>query len=405
MNINTYFKNVFTLLKGNAGAYAISICVLPLLSRLYQPESFGFLAVFLSISGILSSFLALRLELAVFNTKTEKELIETFCSAIFVTLILTLALFVLIIPFKTYFANEFNVPEYIVLLTPLAGALLAIFNLVTNLAIVEQRFKTVASVKLMRSFVQAIAQISLYFSSKGLVIGDLISRLFVGISLALDYCKKARFYFRGISFKKVLSQHRNFLKFSVASGILNTASMQLPSIYIAFQYGPVISGIYLMTNRLVAIPLALFGQSMSQTFSSAFKLINNINEKKRLLSAVVAKSASLSFIVFLAVALITPHIVTPVLGEEWRDVATFLVYLIPMYFAQFSVFPINNVLNMLNQQKQALIWDMSRFFVLVSLSVAATFFELEVTNYLAIYSGIMFVFYLILWLVTRRNLK
>ena len=69
----TFARSVATLTLGTAFAQALSVAAMPLLTRLYTPADFGFLAVFMAISGVVATAVTLRYETAVLPAKTEQE--------------------------------------------------------------------------------------------------------------------------------------------------------------------------------------------------------------------------------------------------------------------------------------------------------------------------------------------
>ena len=63
--------NVFTLMVGSTLAQAIPIAITPILTRLYTPEDFGVLALFIAITSILGSVVNGRYEQAIILPKKE----------------------------------------------------------------------------------------------------------------------------------------------------------------------------------------------------------------------------------------------------------------------------------------------------------------------------------------------
>ena len=62
-------RNILTLLKGNIFAQALPILCMPLLTRLYTPESFGIFTLYLSIVLSLASIAGLRYEYGILLPK------------------------------------------------------------------------------------------------------------------------------------------------------------------------------------------------------------------------------------------------------------------------------------------------------------------------------------------------
>ena len=72
-----FSQNVLTLMTGTTLAQAIPIIISPILTRIYTPEDFGLLALFLSITNIIGSVANGRYELAIMLPKKNDNAINT----------------------------------------------------------------------------------------------------------------------------------------------------------------------------------------------------------------------------------------------------------------------------------------------------------------------------------------
>ena len=61
----TFMGDVLKLVSGTTAAQVLSVLVTPLLSRLYGPDAFGTLALFMSVTSILGVIACMRYELAI----------------------------------------------------------------------------------------------------------------------------------------------------------------------------------------------------------------------------------------------------------------------------------------------------------------------------------------------------
>ncbi len=385
-------------------AHIITLAMLPIISRLYTQESFGYLAVLLSLSGVLASIIMLRLELSVFNTDNAEELSHAFIAALKIGICFFIVLQIAAFSFGSYGARLLEVPSEVIYFVPSAAFLLALFNLLSNISVIQERYKLVAKVKVIRSVALAGIQVIVCSWSKGLVFAEVISRLFGMLQLGKSFFLQTKKYRQSFVLIKTVQKFKNFLKFSVLSGGVNTLSMQLPSLFIAYHFGAVAAGVYLMTNRIIAIPLALAGQSMSQVFSSKLKGVTEQHQRLLFMNQVVGKGLLISIALFTFIVVSAPLLIPIVLGKSWQPVSDFLLYLAPMFCAQLAVFPINNVLNMLNKQKVLLAWDIARISCLLLCCFISIYYSWSIDTFLVCYSGVMLAFYAFLYLITRREL-
>jgi O-antigen/teichoic acid export membrane protein len=69
-------RNVLTLMTGTTIAQSIPVAITPILTRLYTPEDFGLLAVFVALTAILGSIANGRYELAIMHPEKDEESIN-----------------------------------------------------------------------------------------------------------------------------------------------------------------------------------------------------------------------------------------------------------------------------------------------------------------------------------------
>ena len=70
---SSFATDVLKLVTGTTFAQIIAILASPLLTRLYGPEAFGFLALFTSITSIIGVIACMRYEMAIMLPKTDEE--------------------------------------------------------------------------------------------------------------------------------------------------------------------------------------------------------------------------------------------------------------------------------------------------------------------------------------------
>ncbi|EFK95942.1 polysaccharide biosynthesis protein, partial [sediment metagenome] len=68
-----FIKNIFTLLSGSTIAQVITLLAIPVLTRIFTPQDFGFFAVYFSLATIVSTVATGRYELAIMLPKHKKD--------------------------------------------------------------------------------------------------------------------------------------------------------------------------------------------------------------------------------------------------------------------------------------------------------------------------------------------
>ena len=92
-----FSRNVLTLMTGTTIAQAIPIAISPILTRIYTPEDFGVVALFMAIVMIFGSIISARYEFAIMLPEKEVDAINLVALSILIMIIISFTLFMIII--------------------------------------------------------------------------------------------------------------------------------------------------------------------------------------------------------------------------------------------------------------------------------------------------------------------
>ncbi|WP_151173251.1 lipopolysaccharide biosynthesis protein [Pseudoalteromonas ruthenica] len=402
--LSPFIKRVLTLLSGSVLAQVITLALTPLLARLYSKEAFGELGILMSSSAVLAILFTGKLELSFFNLRSQVQRQRMKLGVVFIALLMGLLFLPIFFIFKSDIANTLNISVVAALLIPVAALFLAYFNLFTNFAISVQDFSSASRAKVARAITQGAAQSAAFFLPLGLIIGEVFGRIYAcGYLLYKTKIENIAF-----SKRKVLATLRKgkpFVKYTTPASLLNTFSMQMPTIFIGINYDAASAGLFLMTQRILAAPTALIGQALSQVYNSEFAHSDLNTAKWRLFRATLVKSSALSLLFFSTLAITAPYLVTTFLGDKWLSVADFILLLTPMFFCQLSIGVISNTLNMLEKNKVMMFWDAFRGSGIILFAIATTTQHFTISTFLLGYSAIMVFNYLVLLALTLTPMK
>ena len=85
---------------GTTVAQAIPIAISPILTRMYSPESFGVLAIFISVATVISVIANLRYQLAIVQPKKDDDAASIVILSIIVAVIISMISLVIIVVFS-----------------------------------------------------------------------------------------------------------------------------------------------------------------------------------------------------------------------------------------------------------------------------------------------------------------
>ncbi|MBO7465208.1 MAG: oligosaccharide flippase family protein, partial [Bacteroidales bacterium] len=103
-------KNTSKLLTANIAAQIIGLVAYPVLTRLYLPDDFGILNLFMTIGGIATIFATAEYQNAILLPKSDKDAAACLHVGFFSTLTVCL-LFLLLIPWAPALSDLFNAPD------------------------------------------------------------------------------------------------------------------------------------------------------------------------------------------------------------------------------------------------------------------------------------------------------
>jgi O-antigen/teichoic acid export membrane protein len=403
-----FLKAVSVLVGGTAFAQLIGLICLPILTRLYSPEDYAVLGIYVAIVSILSVIACLRLEIAIPIPEKDEEakslLILSLLSNFFIVLILYLILFFLNpILQNFYIIQKLDIWIWFV---PLGVFLSGLYSALQYWSTRRKRFKDIAQTRMTQAIFNNGASLSVGFSTGGfwgLILGQLFS--FGGGLLKLGYStyKDAIQVKKNTELKAVLYKYQDFPKYSTFEALANTSAIQLPLIIIAsFLVGPEV-GYLMLAMKVLGIPMGLIGSAMSQVYLSHAPAYYQKGELFEYTVSILKKILKLVIVPFLLLLFISPYIFGYIFGKQWADIGYYISAMVPWYFMQILSSPVSMSLHIIGQQKAALFLQIFGFFVrVILLLIVALYFNKGILVYY-ILSG--FLFYIIYMIIILACLK
>lgn len=263
-------RGIIAMIGGTAGAQAISFLALPILSRMYSPDQFGYYSLVIAYVGIITSFATLRLEAAAMLPPRSQQVCALTWSALVACTTLSLLSGIALTVLGWWNAFGLAAHPLLPLWVVLFSILTSVFILLSQLALRKQQYGLVAQRVLAQSVVTAVGQIGLGWTPLqpvGLLSGGLLGRS-AGIVLL---ARNAREYLRWTSrrlMKAVLWRYWRFPAVFAPSALLNALGRQALLIILTAIFGLSAGGQLGMAERIVAIPITLLGAAVSQAIDA-----------------------------------------------------------------------------------------------------------------------------------------
>lgn len=354
----------------------ISILAVPILTRIFSPESFGNLATVMSTAYIFSGIASFRYDQAIMLPQKENDSFRLFLVSIFLATFFSFLVFLVFYFFK---GSDFLLKIY----GDAVGYFLLVPILIISIRFNESYktlynrlalFKENSVFNVIGSLFNRTSTISLglfgYNSAVTLIVCFIATEV-LGLFLKLNKTWKQllsiiRKKNGPNSYSVLLRKYRNFPLFDIWSTLLNTMSAQLIPLILAFFLTAEIVGQYSQSLRMIQMPLILISGSIAQVF---FQTASKIFNEGKKLNTIFGQTFSILFLAgfFPAlVLLIAGDLILPViLGSEWKEAGLIAQILMPWVFLKYLGSPLSTVFLIRNQQNVLLNFNIISFAIRV----------------------------------------
>ncbi|WP_339226790.1 oligosaccharide flippase family protein [Oceanobacillus sp. FSL K6-2867] len=407
---NEFNKNVLKLMTGATIAQAIPVAISPILTRLYTPEDFGVLTIFIALTAIFGSIVNARYELAIVLPEKEEDSINLVALSILIAIFISSLLLVAILLFKNSIIlllgnDQIGLWLYFV---PLTVLFIGIFNSLNYLNTRLKMFGVIAKVKVVKSVSLAIVQLGLGFlkvGAGGLVSGQIVSHVFANGKLAKEvFSNKALLsYIRIKDMVRLGKRYSSFPKYSMGAVLANNLSQHLISFFLPALYSISSVGFYGLVNRILGMPSTIIGNSVGQVFfqrASEEKLIHG--NAKATFNSTLKKLLIISTPLFIIFFIAAEDLVAFVFGEDWREAGLYSSILAPLFMIRFINTPLSTITSIFEKNHVALIMQLSYLIVTIVLFLIAYYFRMSIIHFLVMYSVVLFLYNCVRLFIFKR---
>ena len=377
---NSLGKAVMMLAGGSILGQLALILSAPILARLFTPADFGILAVFVSLSSMISIFATCRLEYAIPTVDKQGAAEISIGSTV-----IALANSAVLAACAFWLAPmlDARIPGYQIIAMAWLLALMPLLYLIPALLIhwnlCIDGLAAISRARALIGIVQAICQIFaglMGYGVMGLVLGYMagfaLQSLYLVLTLPAGLFGAIKSTWRGFRFK-ALARHRDYVIFNASSSALQMMAQQTPPIIIAALYGPAVSGLFSLGQRVVGMPVRMLAQSASQVFMTQFRSASP-GRLHRLFIQFSTLFAAVAILGALPLIFFAPDIFALIFGDNWRPAGEMVQWLTPVFVARFIAVPVAQSLNIMNAQKWHLLTSvMAIGVVVISFSLALWF--------------------------------
>ena len=325
------------LLSSNAIAQIIGLLIYPILSRLYSPDDFGLVNLFLSIGGVITLFATAEYQYAIMLPKSEYKAAACFHIVFFLTLGVTF-LCILTVPFATSIANLFNAPTLSnwYFLLPIFVFVSALWILLNYWYTRHKKFTNISTYQLTQSLFGAGSKYGfglIGFTSGGLILSTILApvlSLIISISTALKKTLKPLLRVDKAACKKAANEYANFPKYALPRSIINNLSGNLPVLLLTPFFGLTEIGFFGMALTLAFRPINMISSSLYQVFFQ--RTAEHVQNKQSILpffKKFIQKTVLIITPTFAVLYFILPWLTAWLLGDGWDFTGDYIRIMLP----------------------------------------------------------------------------
>ncbi len=403
---------------GSAAAQAITMAFSPIITRLYGPEAYGSMGVFMSIAGVASTVAALSYPIAIVLPRSDVEALGLMRASMYVgiatSLVVTFALYlfgsalVALLNVGAIAAFVYLIPVYmlITVMSAVAGQWL----------IRKHAFALVAKVSVWQALLTGSTKVGLgifYPTAAVLVVTNALGVIIGAVLMALGWRRSSthnepetKVAEPASSARELAARYRDFPLLRTPQVLLNALSHSLPVMMLASFFGASSAGFYSIASAVTALPAGLIGNSVTQVFYPRITEAINRGEDARALIIKATTALALSGVApFALVVVAGPFLFATVFGAEWRTAGSYAQWLSIWLFFQYINRPAVSAIPALRLQGGLLVYELfSSSTKVLALFVGYGMFGSDIAA-IALFSlfGAFAYAWLILWVIRRSG--
>lgn len=370
IKISEFLKNVITLISGTVIAQAIPLAISPILTRLFSPEDFGLLALYMSIASVLAVIATGRYELAIMLPKKDEDAKKIVALSIYLSIIVSFVSLILIAVFNkqitTITKNE-NISIFLYFI-PLSVFFISSYQVFYYWLNRQKKYMKLAQSKVVQSALTGSSNLGFgaFGFGGGLIFGSLIGQAGASIFTAKFALSKNQFFKNNKldSILKIAKKYSDFFKYDVFASFFNVLTPQSIIFLLGALFNLALVGMYSFTFRVLLTPISVVASAIFDTFKQkATEDYNKTGSCRKIYVKTFKSLFLLSIVPFTVLFFFGTEIFSFVFGKEWSQAGEIAQVLSPMFMLKFISSPLSYTFYIANKQKQNLIGQSALFFL------------------------------------------
>lgn len=395
-------RDVLRLVSGTLGGRLIAVAAMPLATRLYSPDDFALLAVYMGAVYIGAAVACLRFDIAIPVALDDKDAVHLVLLALLVAFSFAASLMIAALAMPQAVTALLGQPRLApwLWMIPVGVLMAGSYSALQYSATRIRRFGSIAITRITQAVVGAVTLLVLGWAGIapfGLLLGNMLSATAGSLRLGREVLRSNGVSWRQISLSGLINtfrQYRRFPIYSTPEALANIAGTQVPIMIVAAHAGAE-AGYLLLAQQVMALPMALLGSSIGQVYVSRAPEQMRKGNLAAFTSGTLWKILQVGAGPLILGAIVAPHVFPAVFGPEWARAGEIMIWMLPWTGLQLLASPVSMVLHITKRQRTALVLQIIGFAMRVS-SVLAFPYLIGVSHLvsLVVSSAIFYMLYL-----------
>lgn len=399
-------KYIITLVSGGILAQIITFIATPFITRVYSPEDFATLTLFIAYLALLTPFTSLRYAQILPFIKSNKL---TDVAVLF--LVILNVLFSIVVFLISYFISLFLIGSvffdiYVFLSIAILGA--GLYETLIYLNIRSEKFNLISQSKVIYALFGSLTKISLgniaRFQDKGLILAQSTMQLVSSFWLSKNVIwsnifRKHKGFRRKV--KIIAFYYKEYPLYQLPSEFIRVFSSKLPIFYFGLAFDKASLGQLGLAFMIVALPVSLLAQSAKQGYLGGISKVSQ-NELSKIQSLTIKLSIKIIGVItlpLLILALYGETIFVNLFGNEWGTAGLYSqIFSLYIFFQIIYVTFSTGLINKFSLNKLLLyieIYRVSGIFLLFMFCYIFSYSDIMVVSLYSVFLSLFFIFSMI----------
>lgn len=361
-----FIQSVIVMASGTAAAQIVKMILTPIITRVYGPEAFGIMGVFMSVIQIIIPIAALTYPMAIVLPKHDRDAKGLICLSLYLSSAIALITTIILLVFNRSIIKVFNIEEIssFLYLIPVVIIFSTLMQVSEQWFIRTKQFSINAKVTFYQALIIEMSKLGIGFINPVASVLVVLTALSNGLKALLLFIfgrkskssKLPKWEAREISLKKLAKKHSDFPLLRAPMVFIDAITKGLPVLLLTGLFSPISAGFYTLCRTALTIPSSFLGKAVGDVF---YPRINGAALNKEKVSMLIMKSVyalgGLGIFPFGIIILFGPHLFGFVFGADWITAGDYARWLALSSFFRFVNEPCIRALPVFSAQSLHLI--------------------------------------------------